>query len=444
GVVVNAPENNVFILQGDGPNVKDVFRDTNGNIVFGRLTEAAGVWTLSFLTDVGGVETPYDFSLLTNLQWFYQELFPVLTDNQVYSKLPDIFGDRLGSGSSASAGLRSGSVPIPIGVKTINASFANLGTNDYAVTPTIINIVDGSPQVLPVTVSAKSGTGFTADWSANTDSANYVLDYLIRDNSAAPTVGEVVFRSGTEAVGSGVKSLAVVFSSDIGSAIYAIRPNLINTTDASPQVQPVTVTNKTSTGFTANWSANTDSANYEIDYIATRNTSGLIAIQSGSETLASGIATKVVSFPAMSTLDYSISPNIVNTTDGSPQILPLTILGRTITSFTAIWPANTDSANYTLDWVIRDNTSDPVVASKNWRSGSPAIGSGVKTLAVVFSSTMGTTNYAVNPTMANSVDGSPQIQEITVTNKTATGFTANWSANTDSANYLLDYVAVEN
>ena len=42
---------------------------------------------------------------------------------------------------------------------------------------------------------------------------------------------------------------------------------LFDSTDASPQFQPVTVTARSSTGFTATWNAPTDSANYKLLYI---------------------------------------------------------------------------------------------------------------------------------------------------------------------------------
>lgn len=73
------------------------------------------------------------------------------------------------------------------------------------------------------------------------------------------------------------------------------------------------------------------------------------------------------------------------------------------------------------------------------RSGVPTIGSGVATLTVTFSSVVPSTSYSVNATMQNVTDSTPQFQPVTVTAKTTSGFTVKWNANTDTANYLLNY-----
>lgn len=87
GVVVNAPYNKILIKQGSGPNVNDNYVDAFGNIVYGRLTESVGVWTLSFYVDLSGVETAYNFVLSSDIKWFYQELFNPLLSPPVYSNL---------------------------------------------------------------------------------------------------------------------------------------------------------------------------------------------------------------------------------------------------------------------------------------------------------------------------------------------------------------------
>lgn len=61
GIITGAPANLVKIFNDDLDN----FLDANGNKVFGRITEAATVWTLSFFTIVEGtpgVETAFDMT----------------------------------------------------------------------------------------------------------------------------------------------------------------------------------------------------------------------------------------------------------------------------------------------------------------------------------------------------------------------------------------------
>lgn len=68
-------------------------------------------------------------------------------------------------------------------------------------------------------------------------------------------------------VNSGVSTATVTFPAAIGNSTYRVAAWLFDSTDANPQFQPVTITARTSTTFTATWNANTDSANYKLMYI---------------------------------------------------------------------------------------------------------------------------------------------------------------------------------
>jgi hypothetical protein len=93
GVVVAAPENKVLLRQASGTDEGDVFKDGSGNIVYGRITEAAAVWTLSYYVDIAGVETAYSFSG-ADVRWYYQELYNPLSGlAPVYSEFAAIPSD---------------------------------------------------------------------------------------------------------------------------------------------------------------------------------------------------------------------------------------------------------------------------------------------------------------------------------------------------------------
>jgi hypothetical protein len=82
GVVVSSPYNRIIIRDKDGPEGDDRIVDSTGRVVFGRLTHAAGVWTLSFFTTEGAFEIiePRD------LKWFYQEIFDAIKEGPVYNE----------------------------------------------------------------------------------------------------------------------------------------------------------------------------------------------------------------------------------------------------------------------------------------------------------------------------------------------------------------------
>jgi hypothetical protein len=85
GVPVNVGPNRVLLLSALAASYEERLRDVSGNPVYGRLTEAAGVWTLSFFKYVLGVETAHNFTGAVDLIWFYQKLFKRIVNAPVYS-----------------------------------------------------------------------------------------------------------------------------------------------------------------------------------------------------------------------------------------------------------------------------------------------------------------------------------------------------------------------
>lgn len=101
GVVVTVPFNKVIIRQASGLNTDDEYTDGSGNIVYGRITESLGVWTLSYYVDLSGVETPYNFTTSSDVRWYFQELYNPMSNPPVYSEFAFIPSDMAGSGSGS-------------------------------------------------------------------------------------------------------------------------------------------------------------------------------------------------------------------------------------------------------------------------------------------------------------------------------------------------------
>lgn len=82
------------------------------------------------------------------------------------------------------------------------------------------------------------------------------------------------------------------------------------------------------------------------------------------------------------------------------------------------------------------------------QSGTKAIGNSVGSIAVDFTdegaSDMPSSSYSVVVSVENTTDGSPSQYAMTVTAKSATGFTVTLSGNTDSANYKLNWIVSAN
>lgn len=93
GVVTSAPYNKVVLRQASGASADDVFRDASGNVVYGRVTYAASVWTLSFYVDLSGTETAYNFAAPVNIRWYYQEIYNPMVSVPTYSEFAVIPSD---------------------------------------------------------------------------------------------------------------------------------------------------------------------------------------------------------------------------------------------------------------------------------------------------------------------------------------------------------------
>jgi hypothetical protein len=265
---------------------------------------------------------------------------------------------------------------------------------------------------------------------------NSVTQRLVRtDKDPADITGGIVLdtiEAGSVSIPDGNVSTTIMYSREFDSAdSYALVVNLTNTSDLSVQYQPVIVTSKTTTGFTAKWNAPLDSANYKIDYIAVIP---VLSFKANVENIGSGANSYTAAL--LSASSYATIQQMVNEIDTTPLILhPLNITGKSSTDFITSWNRNTDTANYDLHWIATFTTASTM------KSGSNTISNGATSLTVGFSfPALGSSNYALVPRMTNIVDGSTVYQPITVTSKTIGNFTAKWNQPVDSTNYKLDWI----
>lgn len=127
---------------------------------------------------------------------------------------------------------------------------------NYGLIAQLQNTVDVSPLYQTTLITAKTASNFTASWNFLTDSANYVLSYMI-----APTVCQ-------KAISNGATSVTAPLPVNYGSTAYAVVAMMHNVSDPTPQFQPIVVTSKNNGDFVASWSDPADSANYILTYYA--------------------------------------------------------------------------------------------------------------------------------------------------------------------------------
>jgi len=76
------------------------------------------------------------------------------------------------------------------------------------------------------------------------------------------------------------------------------------------------------------------------------------------------------------------------------------------------------------------------------KTGRIALAQNDDSKSVVFSEPFDDANYSISLMMRNAIDASPSIYPMIVTATTASGFSVLFSGDIDSANYYLEYIAV--
>lgn len=146
----------------------------------------------------------------------------------------------------------------------------------------------------------------------------------------------------------GNRSVVVSFPSALPGVNYVVTPTFVNLTDTDPQFQSITVTNKTTAGFTATWNAGLDTNNYLLGYIVPA-----VQEQVGEAGISIGVRSVTVPLPiALSNINYVVVANLVNIADADVQFQAVEATSKTTSSFTVSWNAITDTANYKLAYRI--------------------------------------------------------------------------------------------
>jgi hypothetical protein len=300
---------------------------------------------------------------------------------------------------------------------------ANGGTGDNSLTAHAVLIGEGTSAIAQV-VASTSGQVLISNGSSSDPSF-----------TATPLLGVVGSAAGSISFANTTNTNIVVVSASGPTASYNF--NLPATTGTLGQVL-------TSSGGSAIMTWTTPS----VGTVTSFSESGPSGVLSGSVATATTTPALTLSWTGTSGgITYFSS----STTMASSALLAANqpVLGGgagtapyTLTNGTAGQVLT--SAGTTLAPTWTTPTAAPTLTSLGIRSGQTTLASSITTKAVTFSSTLGTTSYAVTATMANTTDTNPQFQPITITAQSATGFTASWNVNTATANYVLNWTAIVN
>ena len=87
-------------------------------------------------------------------------------------------------------------------------------------------------------------------------------------NLSWATVPTLHRAGGTAALAIGATSIAITITTGMGSTNYRVNAQFVNTTDGSPEFQPIQTIAKSNTSFTLEWNDGLPTGNYTIDWIA--------------------------------------------------------------------------------------------------------------------------------------------------------------------------------
>ena len=128
------------------------------------------------------------------------------------------------------------------------------------VTVTNGDAVSGNPSI---TVDVKDEDNMASNSDQHLATQQSIKSYV--DNSLAGYSTGV--QNGIQSISNSSNTVSVTLPSSYSTATYSIAATIENTTDSTPAQFAITITSKSTTGFTIELSGNTDSANYKLSWI---------------------------------------------------------------------------------------------------------------------------------------------------------------------------------
>ena len=248
--------------------------------------------------------------------------------------------------ASAASGSQSKATSL---VATTNATLVTLsGLTSASSLATVGTITTGTWNGTTIAI-ANGGTGQTSKQAS--------FDAL----SPLGTAGDTLYYNGSHNVnlpiGSTGNVLTVVAGEPAWAAATAITALTGQVTASGPGSVVATIATNTVTNSNLSQIAgntikgnNTGSTANAAD-LTTAQVLTMLGIFSGKTSISSAATSQAVTFStAYANSSYSITANLLNTTDSNPQFQPVTITAQSTTGFTATWNAATATANYVLSW----------------------------------------------------------------------------------------------
>jgi len=246
-----------------------------------------------------------------------------------------------------------GSIATTIAGSAVTLSMlANLAANS------VIGNATGSsatPTAVSMTNAATASTLVYRDANANTTVNNLIEGYATTATAATTTTLTVSSKWQQYFTGSTTQTVVLPVTSTLvtgqsylivnnSTGVVTVQSSGGNTLQAmAAGYQLVATVISTSGTGTASWS-------WAYTPLVAQTLTSL-GIRSGNSSISSSATSVSVTFStAFSNTSYSITANMLNTTDSNPKFQPIDVTAQSTTGFTASWNVPTDTANYVLSW----------------------------------------------------------------------------------------------
>lgn len=149
----------------------------------------------------------------------------------------------------------------------------------------------------------------------------------------------------------------------------------------------------------------------------------------GNLTFAMGATVASFNFPsAQPDLSYVVLTTMQNLVDVNPQELIVINIEKTVNGFTVLLNSPTDSANYSVNYIV---------PQKAFQAGEKSIPDATSSQLVTLGIPDNGPSYGLVAFLQDTTDLNPEFQPLVITAQTATDFTATFNSPTDSPNYQV-------
>lgn len=210
-------------------------------------------------------------------------------------------------------------------------------STSYSIAYALYNEYDTNIEAKNSIITEKDNAYFLVEFDSSVVGDNYYLDWMIETDSTS---------SGIEILTVGDTEHTITFPAPQVNTNYAVSVTITNVIDSTATIYNYFISQKTTSGFTVQFSSPIDSNNYTLEWILSESD------YKGNVSISEGITQASIDLPdEVVNNDYYLIISLINTIDSTAVGFPIVIRDKDADSFRVKFD-ETDSDNYELSWYI--------------------------------------------------------------------------------------------